>query len=132
MSRMSPLEHDPVTGEVFDHKGRRLTAGGAEVPDPSVIAPPIGFVRQPPLHELIRQMVRSEQLAQEALAAGAETFEESDDFDVEDDPDPTSPYEEVFEPAQPPPAAEPVRAAETAAVTPAAPAEPPKTPIEST
>ncbi|UIW10386.1 hypothetical protein [Flyfo microvirus Tbat2_144] len=118
MARIREETHDPVTGEVYDHKGRRLTPGGAEIPDPTVIAPPIGTIRQPPLHELIRQMIRSEQLAQYAENQEADTFEEADDFDVEDDDtiDPTSPYEEQFEPVQPPPAAGPVREAETAAV----------------
>lgn len=45
-------------------------------------------------------MVRSERLAQEAMAAGYETFEESDDFDIPDDPlDPATPYENEFEPS---------------------------------
>lgn len=47
-------------------------------------------------------MVVSEKLRMEALAAGQETFEEADDFDVDDDFDPTSPYEVNFDPPLPP------------------------------
>lgn len=50
------------------------------------------------LGERVREMIRSEKLRQEALEAGYETFDEADDFDVDDDTmDPTTPYEEVFE-----------------------------------
>ncbi len=45
------------------------------------------------LHEL---MARMSQLAQER---GEETLEEADDFDVGDDFDPTSPWEEQFSPS---------------------------------
>jgi len=74
----------------LDHRGR-------EKPDPTPIAPPIGYKKQPSLHDQIRAMVRSEKLRMEAEMAGFETFEEADDFDVGDDLDPTSPYEEQFE-----------------------------------
>lgn len=75
--------------------------GGALVPDPTPIAPPVGYVKQPTITERIRDMVRSERLRAEAEAAGAETFEEAEDFDVGDDYDPTSPYEEIFDPPIP-------------------------------
>lgn len=48
--------------------------------------------------ERIRGIIRGERLKQEMEAAGRETFEEADDFDVGDDYDPSSPYEEVFDP----------------------------------
>lgn len=103
---------DSDTGEVLDHKGRRLDALGRELPDPSSLAPPIGFVRQPPLHELIRQMVRSEALRQEAAAYDFGSFEDEDDFDVDDEYDPTSPWENEFEPPNPPDATSSQSAAE--------------------
>lgn len=71
---------------------------GREIPDPRPLAPPLNYKRSPTIAEQMRSMILSEKLKQEALAAGAETFEEADDFDVGDDFDPTSPYEEVFEP----------------------------------
>lgn len=70
---------------------------GREVPDPTPMAPPVGFIKQPSMIENIRNLVRSEALRQAALTAGAETFEEAEDFDVDDDIDPTSPYEQNFE-----------------------------------
>lgn len=75
-----------------------LDERGREVPDPTPIAPPVGWNPQPTLVEMIRNMVKSEKLAQEAAAAGAETFEEADDFEVGDDYDPESPYENDFDP----------------------------------
>ena len=97
----------PATGETvdleeyLDEKNRRLTPDGLEIPDPTPIAPPIGYVKQPSLVAQIRAMVRSEKLRLEAEAMGAETFEDADDFDVGDDFDPTSPYEADFEPMDP-------------------------------
>lgn len=90
--------YDANTGEVLNHKGQRLDSEGRETPDPRPMAPPLGYMEQPPLHELIRQMIRSEQLRLEAQQNDLGTFEEEDDFDVGEDYDPTSPYEEVFDP----------------------------------
>lgn len=45
-----------------------------------------------------RRFLRSEEMAKQARQQGFETFEEADDFDVGDDFDPTSPYEQIFEP----------------------------------
>lgn len=78
---------------------KELTVGGdALIPDPTPVAPPLGYIRQPSLTERIRDMVRSEHLRRVAEESGAETFEEASDFEVGDDYDPSSPYEEVFEP----------------------------------
>lgn len=50
------------------------------------------------LGDRVREMIRSERLALAALEEGYETFEEADDFDVdEEDYDPQTPYEEIFE-----------------------------------
>lgn len=101
---------------------------GREKPDPTPLAPPIGYNRQPTLRETIRAMVISEKLKQEAEAAGLETFEEADDFEVGDDYDPTSPYEEIFEPL---PAPEPIEVRvrpEPVASTPPPPPVPPAAP----
>lgn len=85
---MDKLEHkgmDPETGHV--------------VPDPTPMAPPIGYKRQPSMVEIVREMVRSERLAAEVGAAGYETFEEADDFDVGDEPDDLkSGFENDFDP----------------------------------
>lgn len=68
-------------------------------PDPVPVAPPVGYRKQPSMVEIVRDMVQGERLRQEALAAGAETFEESEDFDIGDeDPDLMSGYENDFDP----------------------------------
>lgn len=95
--------------EFFHHKAKRLNEKGREILDPTPMAPPVGYKRQPSLSEQIREMVRSERLAMEAASAGFETLEEADDFDIPDDPiDPRTPYEAHFDPlpemAPPPPA----------------------------
>lgn len=69
-----------------------------ETPDPVPAYPHVGLTRKKSMAEQIREMVRSERLAQAAAAEGHETFEEADDFDVGEDIDPHSEYEEVFEP----------------------------------
>lgn len=78
---------------------RGLDESGKFEPDSVPLAPPIGYKKQPSMVEIVRNMVRSERLAAELAAAGHETFEESDDFDVEDDPpDMRSPWENDFDP----------------------------------
>lgn len=78
--------------------GRNQTKEGAEIPDPTPMEPPINYVKQPSLASQIRDMVRSEALRQAAEAQGYETFEEADDFEIEDEPDlAATPYEAEFE-----------------------------------
>lgn len=87
---------DDETGEVIAD----INSEGAEVLDPTPLDPPLGYVKTLSLHEQIREMVRSERLAAEVAAAGYDTFEEDDDFDVDDDTfDPSTPYENNFDPA---------------------------------
>lgn len=71
----------------FDEKGR-------EVLDPTPIEVPLSFRRPLTMQEEIQRMVRQE-LSRAAESSGFESFEESDDFDVEDDDDLVfmSPYE---------------------------------------
>lgn len=77
-----------------------LDEHGHEIPDPVPMAPPVGYNKQPSMMENIRSMIRSEHLRQAALAAGAETFDEADDLDIDDadDYEPASPYENNFDP----------------------------------
>lgn len=65
---------------------------GWEVPDPTPIARPVGWKEPESLQDMIARLVRGE-ISRQAAAAGAETFEEADDFDVDDDPELKSPYE---------------------------------------
>lgn len=71
-----------------------------ETPDPNPVRIPAGFKRPETLEEQIRRLVRSERFAVLAQEEGFETFDEADDFDVDDDlPDPGTPYETFFDPA---------------------------------
>lgn len=69
-----------------------LNERGHEVLDNTPVAKPVGW--RPPLtmQEQIQRFVR-EELSRRAAEAGAETFEDADDFEVGDDYDPKSPYE---------------------------------------
>lgn len=104
---MAKNEREKVTKEAPEFSRRRsvqddyLDAQGREMPDPRPIQPPLGYKKVPSMADTIRAMVRSERLRIAALEAEAETFEEADDFDVADDLDPTSPWEEQFEPGVP-------------------------------
>lgn len=71
-----------------------------EVLSDEPVAIPLRFSRQSGFNEVVRQMIRSEQFARDMEKNGVETFEEADDFDVGDDVDPNSPYEEVFDPVE--------------------------------
>lgn len=146
--------YDPVTGEIEEYadkpaveavgprkvfrtsidaflrklSGKRQTVDGAELPSDVPIAPPIGYKKQPTMVEHIRNAVRSEQLRLAAEAAGAESFEEADDFEVEDDLEPISAYEfeRFFEPP-----AESRPAAQADSPKPAEPAPAPASPAPS-
>ncbi len=76
-----------------------LDDNGHEIPDPNPVALPLGFKRPETLAEQIQRMVRT-QVSDAALAGGAETFEDADDFDTGDDDDdePGTPYELEFDP----------------------------------
>lgn len=78
--------------------GVRLDHLGREVPDPTPMSMPSGFKRPETLAEQVQRLVRT-QVSRQAEEAGFETFEDSEDFDVDDDFDPTSPYEAFFDPA---------------------------------
>lgn len=96
------LNTEPKERIVVDEEGEiisELDDQGREILDPTPMAPPIGYTRQVPLHLQIREMVRSEALRQAAEAEGMETFEEADDFEVDDDFDPRTPFENEFDPS---------------------------------
>lgn len=70
---------------------------GEEIPDPTPIEVPLGFKAPIPLSEEIRRMVQNEAIQAELNAAGLETFEEADDFNIPDE-DMSAPFEENFDP----------------------------------
>lgn len=82
----------------YTREGRHQV--GVEYPNPVPLEAPLGYVPSKPLYEQIREMVQKE-LSEAAAAAGMETLEESEDFDVGDDMDPMSPWELEYEPTRP-------------------------------
>lgn len=90
-----------LTPEEYAQKllSKGLNPDGTPILDPTPLAPPIGYKKHPSMVEIVRDMVRSEKLAQAARESGAETFEESEDFDVDDEPElMRSPWENDFDP----------------------------------
>lgn len=84
------LRLDPKTGEFISV----MTAEGQEIPDPTPVAPPVGFKRQQPLHERIRAMVQHEFMRSKQME-DYESPEEADDFLVPDESG-TDPREASF------------------------------------
>lgn len=82
-----------------------LDSKGRELPDDVPMAPPVGYSVGPSLADFVQRMIRTE-VSRHAAEASYETFEESEDFEIDDDPlDPTSvlsEYEEVFRNFNPP------------------------------
>lgn len=78
-------------------KGKPLNKDGSEIPNPIPMDPPIGYKKQPTMFEVMRNMIREEKIKNALEAEGYETPEESDDFDVGDEYEPTSPYEHDFD-----------------------------------
>lgn len=70
----------------YDERGR-------EVGDPKPVATPAGFRRPPTLQEQIRSLVRHENYQKLVDSGEIESFEDADDFDVDDDVPMLTPYE---------------------------------------
>lgn len=95
LSRDMPDQYPGIgldRGDIF------LDEFGREIPDPTPMAPPVGYKRQPTMAEVIRQQIQGEALARAAREMGKESWEEADDFVIGDDYDPSSPWEEQFDP----------------------------------
>lgn len=83
------------------NKKSTYNENGEEILDPTPIEIPLHFQRPMSLNERIKQMVQHE-ASMIARANGYETFSEADDFNVDDDEiDPSSPWEENFDPEVP-------------------------------
>lgn len=85
---------NPDTGEFVLVQDNR----GHEVPDPKPLEVPAGFKKPELLADTVRRLVRSEQFQRDLDNAGLETFDDADDFEVDDDFDPSTPYETFFDP----------------------------------
>lgn len=73
-----------------------LDEKGWEHGDPEPMEIPAGFKRPETLQEQIKRLIKA--ASNEAAAMGLETFEEAEDFNVDDDFDPSTPYEVFFDP----------------------------------
>jgi len=94
---------DPQTGVLtlkrISRQERFLNALGQELPDPRPAAPSLGKKPEVHIRDYIKMLVHNERLQQEIDAAGHETFEEANDFEVGDDYFPDSQYENDLEPS---------------------------------
>lgn len=81
---------NPATGELL------LDSQGREIPDPTPMAPPVGYKKQESLFDIVREQIR-QQLRIAAEEAAVETEEDADDFDIGDDYDPEAPTEYDFD-----------------------------------
>ena len=77
----------------------RLNDSGYETLDPTPVEIPTGFRKPELLAETIQRLIRND-VSQIADKEGYDTFEEADDFHIEDDDsnDPSTVYETVFDP----------------------------------
>jgi len=71
----------------------RHDENGGEIGDPTPMQPPLGYKRTPTLSEQIAQQVRIQTLKNLEDSFEPETDEEADDFEVGDDYEPLSKYE---------------------------------------
>lgn len=55
-----------------------------EIPDPTPVAMPIHFQRPESLTDMMRRMIRTH-LSEAAESGGSESFEEANDFEIEDE-----------------------------------------------
>lgn len=121
---------DRARAEEPDFEHQQEVERAAEYPDPTPMAPPIGYKKQPSIWAQQKEMIRRIRL--EEHDQGMETFEEADDFDVDDDFEPSTPFEKGFDLSEEPPTQnEPPQAAPpqpVAAAPPPAVPEPPKAP----
>lgn len=69
------------------------TPDGAEIPDPTPLEMPVGFERPPSLQEEMR-MFLSRAVQDELASRGLDSFEDADDFAVDEDPPLESPWED--------------------------------------
>lgn len=86
-------------------RGRALDEFGREVPDPTPMAPPLGYNPSPSLMDQVAAMVRAEHMRLNGYADDVDSFEEAQDLGEDeedvDEFDTGRNYEEAFEPLAP-------------------------------
>lgn len=88
-SRIAMIEEKEAA--IAAHAKGKPLVGNLLMPDPTPIAPPIGYRKQPSMVDIIRDQIR--QAGLDAQRAGGESFEEFYDFDVPDEQDFISTHE---------------------------------------
>lgn len=92
MSRWQKLIHG--VRERYFVESKTHDALGREKPDPTPMELPVGFKRQPTIHEIMQMYLRSDRAKQVAEKIGAETLEDAQNFGPDDDdPLPNTPHE---------------------------------------
>ena len=86
---------------IADHPKNRAFRGSQQFMDPTPVAPPVGYEKQPSMIDIIKQQVA--QVSLSAQDEGFETIDDANDFEVDDDPFPSSPYEFTEEEFEVPP-----------------------------
>jgi len=125
IDRLKPYRTDLVPGQENQYPREHSVASlyldmhGRELPNPTPMAPPIGYQKPISIADQMRQMIKM--ASYEAAMAGAETEEEANDFDVDEDMEPHSQWEHPFDPD---PELEAMLALQSRAPAPAAPAVP--------
>lgn len=77
---------------------RPMTDKGGEILDPTVVAPPVGFVPRESIFDRVREAVRHEQMLLAAERDGKESYFEANDFGPDEDDDeifPSSRFERL-------------------------------------
>lgn len=86
MKRISKYSELDDEGELhFDYS--------AEFPDGTPVEVPLRFSRPPTLEERMKMFIRSQRMQEVAQAAGMESFQEADDFEIDDPDEALTPYE---------------------------------------
>lgn len=70
---------------------------GREILDPTPLAVSVRLKRPPTLAEQVKMLLSQEAFRRRLHEEGVETFEESDDFDCDEDFDPRHPWERNFD-----------------------------------
>ena len=98
--QMLKQAYDELAHEIEGVVTPYIDKNGHEVLDPRPLSPPVGYVPSESLTVRLRELIAGERLRRAADLQEMDTFEEADDFDVDDDPVPMrdTPYENDFDP----------------------------------
>lgn len=105
MVKKETLEQAPITPPVpgteshpvFEQsvQSRYLDCFGRELPNPTPLQPAVGHKKHKTIAETVREAIRQASL--EAAQHGYDSEEDANDFDIDEDDDPHSPWENDFD-----------------------------------